>query len=80
MDNELMQQYKLALVEKCTQVPVEVINGCNLLLGWVTHETKPLNVTIGSHINKVFFNVISSLKNLVISGLSWLVLQNPRVD
>jgi hypothetical protein len=49
-------------------VSVEVIDGQNLSL--VTHETKPLNVTIGSHTNKVVFNVISSLRNPIIIGLS----------
>jgi hypothetical protein len=56
MDMEVVQQYKLALMEKSTLVSAEVIDGQNLSL--VTHETKPLNVTIGSHTNKVVFNVI----------------------
>jgi hypothetical protein len=58
-------------------MPVEVIDGCNFLSRLVTHETKPLDVTIGSHANKVLFNIISSPRNLVIIGLSWLVLHNP---
>jgi hypothetical protein len=61
-------------------VLVEVIDGWILSLGSVTHETKALDVTITSHINKVVFNVISFLKNLVIIGLSWLVLHNPPLD
>jgi len=64
-------------MEKNTQMPVEVIDGWSFSLGLVTHETKPLNVTIGSHTNKVVFNVISSLRNPIIIGLSWLVLHNP---
>jgi hypothetical protein len=73
MHKELVQQYKLVLVEKNTLVPIEVIDGRSLSLGLVTHETKPLNVTIGSHTSKVVFNVISSPRNLVIIGLFWLV-------
>jgi len=73
MHKELVQQYKLVLVEKNTLVPIEVIDGRSLSLGLVTHETKPLNVTIGSHTSKVIFNVISSPRNLVIIGLFWLV-------
>jgi hypothetical protein len=80
MDNELVQKYKLALMEKNTPMPVEVIDGQNLSSRPITHETKPLDVTIGSHTSKVLFNVISSPRNLVIIGLSWLVLHNPRVD
>jgi len=67
-------------VEKNTPVPAKVIDGRNLSLGLVTHETKPLDVTIGSHTNKVVFNVISSPRNNVIIKLSWLVLHNPQVD
>jgi hypothetical protein len=78
MDMEVVQQYKLALMEKSTLVSAEVIDGQNLSL--VTHETKPLNVTIGSHTNKVVFNVISSLRNPIIIGLSWFILHNPQVD
>ncbi len=75
-----MQQYKLVIVENNTLVSVEVIDGQSSSLGPVTHETKPLNVTIGSHTSKVVFNVISSPRNLVIIKLSWLVQYNPRVN
>jgi hypothetical protein len=75
-----MWQYKLDLVEKSTPVPVEVIDGQNLSSWPVTHETKPLNVTIGSYTNKVVFNVISSSRNLVIIGLSWLVWYSPWMN
>jgi hypothetical protein len=68
------------LVKKATLVAVEVINGWNLSLGLVMHETKVLTVTIGSHNNKVVFNVTSSLTNPIIIGLSWLILHNPQVD
>jgi hypothetical protein len=51
-------------------VSVEVIDGQSLSSGLVTHETKSLDVTIGSHTNKVVFDVISSPKNYFIIGLS----------
>jgi hypothetical protein len=79
-DKELVQQHKLALVKKVTSVGIEVINNCSFSSGLVTHETKALEITIGSHFNKVMFNVISSLKNPIIIGLSWLILHNPQVD
>jgi len=34
---------------------VEMIDGRNLSLGPITHETKMLTITIGSHNNKVVF-------------------------
>jgi hypothetical protein len=56
---------------------VEVIDDQNFFFGLVTHKTKALEVVVNLHINKVVFNVISSLKNIIIIGLSWLVLHNP---
>jgi hypothetical protein len=70
----------LALVEKATPMVIKMIDGQNLSLGPLTHETKVLTVTIGSHNNKVVFSVISSLTNPIIIGLSWLILHNPQVD
>jgi hypothetical protein len=77
MDKELVQQYKLVLMEKNTPMLFEVINGRSFSSRPITHETKPLDVTIDSHANKVVFNVISYPRNLIIIRLSWLVLHNP---
>jgi hypothetical protein len=67
-------------MEKNTPVSVEIIDGQSLSLGLIIHKTKPLDVTIGSHTNKVVFNVISSPRNPIIIGLSWLVLHNSQMD
>jgi hypothetical protein len=56
---------------------VEVIDDKSFSFGLVTHKTKALEVIVNLHINKVVFNVISSLENIIIFGLSWLVLHNP---
>jgi hypothetical protein len=64
IDKELVQRYKLVLMKNNTLMPIEVIDGWNLSSKSVTHETKALNVTIGSHTNKVVFNVISLLEIL----------------
>ncbi len=63
-----------------TPVVIEMIDGWNLFLGPIMHETKVLMVIIGSHSNKVIFNVISSPIIPIIIGLSWLVLHNPGMD
>jgi hypothetical protein len=60
----------MILVKKNTPVVVEVINGQNICLGLVTHETKALDINIEMHTSKVAFNVISSPTNLIIIGLS----------
>jgi len=62
--------------EKTTPMLIEIIDGWSFSLRPITHETKPLNVTISSHTSKIVFNVISFLRNLVIIGLSWFVLHN----
>jgi len=80
MDKELVWQYKLVLMEKSTLMLVEVIDGRSFSSRPITHETKPLYVTIDSHTIKVVFNVISSPRSHVIIGLSWLILHNPRMD
>jgi hypothetical protein len=56
---------------------VEVIDGQSFSSRPITHETKPLDVTIDSHTSKVVFNVISSQRNHVIIGFSWHALHNP---
>jgi hypothetical protein len=71
---------KVGFSGKNTPMLVEVIDSQNLSLGPFTHETKPLDVTIGSHTSKVVFNVISFPRNLVIIGFSSFVLHNPQVD
>jgi len=63
-------------MENNTPMPIEVIDGRSLSSRPITHETKPLDVSIGSHTNKVVFNDISCLRNHVLIGFFWLVLHN----
>jgi len=81
VDKELVQQHKLTLLKKITSVGVEVSDNQSFSSRLVTHETKALETTIGSHfikvMFKVMFNVILSLRNPIIIGLSWLILHNP---
>jgi hypothetical protein len=67
-------------MEKSTQVLVEVIDGQKNSSRLIARETKALDVTNGFHTNKVVFNIISSPRNHVIIGFSWLVLHDPQVD
>ncbi len=79
-NKKLVWQHNLALVEKATQVAVKVIDGRNFFSKPIMHELKTLTITIKSHSSKVIFNVISSLTNLIIIGLSWFILHNPWMD
>jgi hypothetical protein len=76
IDKELVQQHKMILMKKSTLITMEVINGQSLSLKHMMHETKALDITIKTHINKVAFNVISSPTNPIVIGLSWLILHN----
>jgi len=67
-------------MEKNTPMLIEVVDGQKNSLGLIARETKALDVTIGFHTIKVVFNIISSPRNHVIIGLSWLALHNPQVD
>jgi hypothetical protein len=64
-------------MKKSRTMPIEIIDGQSLSSRPITHETKPLHVTIGSHNGKVVFNVILFSRNPIIIGLLWLVLHNP---
>jgi hypothetical protein len=75
-----MQQNKLVLVKMEILVPINVIDGWSLFSSLSTHEIKTFEVIVGLHISKVIFNVISSLKRLIIIRLSWFALHNPQVD
>jgi hypothetical protein len=77
MDKELVQQYKLALVEKNAPMSVQVIDGQRLSLGLITKQTKPLDVTIGSHTNLKLFSMSFHLQEILSSldclGLFYII-------
>ncbi len=56
------------------------VNNQSLSSRLMIHETKTLEITIGSHISKVVFNVISSSTNTIIIELFWLILHNLEMD
>jgi len=70
----------LALVKKVALIEVEVIDNHSFSSRPMTHETKALEITIGSHSSNVMFNVVLSLKNPMMIGLSWLILHNSPMD
>ena len=80
LNEEFVKSRKIPLVEKPKPVHVEVIDGRPLSSGDVTHETRPIKVTIDDHDSYIAFNIIRSPSNPVILGLSWLEKYNPRID
>ncbi len=67
-------------MKKVALIEVEVIDDHNFSSRPMTHETKALEITIGSHSSNVMFNVVLSLKNPMMIGLSWLILHNSPMD
>ncbi len=50
-------------------------HSCPMML----HQTKVLEITIGSHNNKIVFNIIASPTNPIMIRLSWLIFQNAQM-
>jgi hypothetical protein len=75
MDKELVQQYKLALVENNIPVLVEVIDGWSLSLGLVTNETKPLLplVPTPTRLFSMSFHFQKILSSLDCLGLFYII-------
>jgi hypothetical protein len=80
IDKNLIKHHNLPIVLKKSLVVVEVIDGRPLILGNVTHETKPLDIILEGHRSTIVFNIISSPSNPLVLGLFWLEMINPDID
>jgi hypothetical protein len=80
IDKNLVKHHNLPIVPKKYPVTVEVIDGRPLILGDVTHKTKPLDIILEGHRITIIFNIISSPSNPLVLGLSWLEMINPNID
>jgi hypothetical protein len=68
MDKDFLDRYKLSLVIKKHLILVEIIDERPLVPRDVTHETTPIDIV--EHHSFIAFNVIKSLSNPAILGLS----------
>jgi hypothetical protein len=80
IDQTFVAQHNIPVVKKSTPVPVEVIDGRTITSGAITHETTPLELRIGKHVEKIVLNIISTPHHPVILGLPWLEMHNPIID
>ncbi len=80
IDKNLIKRHNLPIVPKKYPVTVEVIDGRPLILGDVTHETKPLDIILEGHRSTIVFNIISSPFNPLVLGFFWLEMINPDID
>lgn len=80
IDGNFVQKYGLPTKIRNRPAQVEVVDGRTIESDIVTHETKPLNLAIGSFICKLAFNVIKSPNNFIILSQTWLEFYNPKID
>jgi hypothetical protein len=80
MDMLFAHTHSFQTVMKKKPILVEGIDRRLLSSGAITEETTPLELIVGSHLNVITFDLISSPRHAVILGLSWLELRNPVVD
>ncbi len=80
IDKNLVKRHNLPIFPKKYPVTVEVINSRPLILGDVTHKTKPLDIILEGHRSTIVFNIISSPSNPLVLGFSWLEMINPDID
>ena len=62
-----IDSYSVLLADKRTKLKVEF-------------QTMPIKLVLGSHIEDISFDVMSTLSYPIIIGLTWLKLHNPIVD
>ena len=79
IDQNYCIQNEIPLVTKESPSKIETIDGRPLASGLVIQETLPILVSIGSHIEKVTFDVISLKHYPIILGMPWFRLHNPQI-
>ncbi len=80
IDQTFVAQYNIPVVKKSTPVLVEVIDGRTSASGAITHETTPLELYIGKHMEKIVLNIISTPHHPINLGLPCLEAHNPIID
>jgi hypothetical protein len=60
IDQTFVAQHNILVVKKSTPVPIEVIDGRTIASSVITHETTPLELCIGKHMEKIVLNIIST--------------------
>jgi len=80
INQTFVAQHNIHVVKKSTHVPVEVIDGRTITSGAITHETTPLELRIGKHMENIVLNIILTPHHLVILGMPWLEAHNLIID
>lgn len=80
IDSQFAQKHQIPLRVKATPIELEVIDSRPIVSGPVTHETFPLRMEIGNHIEEIVFNITTTAHSPLVLGLSWLVVRNPIIE
>jgi hypothetical protein len=80
IDINFIKKHRLPIKLRNRPVQVEVVESRTIESGTVSHESKPLNISLDNFICKVAFNIIKSPNNPIILGQNWLEVYNPKID
>ncbi|KAH6562870.1 hypothetical protein BASA62_008870 [Batrachochytrium salamandrivorans] len=77
MDSKLAEELKVSLIKLQNPITLRLADGDSS--STLTHQTVPLQLHIGNHIETVSFYVTSLCHGLLL-GYSWLERHNPRIN
>jgi hypothetical protein len=80
IDINFIEKHRLPMKLRNRPTQVEVVDGRTIESGTVTHESKPLDISLDNFICKVAFNIIKFPNNPIILGQNWLKVYNPKID
>jgi hypothetical protein len=77
--NKLITKYQIPTRKKARPVRLTVVDGRETSAGLVTHETVPLPVRIGDHVEQLAFDITDLGPHAAILGLPWLERHDPEI-
>ena len=80
MDINYAKINSIPLAKKLVPRKLEVVDGCPISSGAVTHQTADLQLSTNSHHENISFDITKLGHYPVILGLPWLKKHNPAID
>ena len=80
ISRKLQKQLKIQDHKKEKPYELTVFNGTTLKGREVTHHTRPLEMKLQQHHERLPFDIIDLADHEVVLGLPWLRKWNPRID
>jgi RNase H-like domain found in reverse transcriptase/Reverse transcriptase (RNA-dependent DNA polymerase)/Integrase zinc binding domain/Chromo (CHRromatin Organisation MOdifier) domain len=79
LDTQHAIKNNIQLIKKTIPLTLEVVDGRPISSGQVTHQTVPLEVRIGQHVEHLVFNITKLGHYPVILGMPWLKRHDPTI-